>query len=262
MKLKNKVALVTGAGTGIGQGIAIELARNGAKIAIHYNSSDTGAKQTEQYIKELGGESYLVKANVSQKDQVDKMIKAVANHFGVIDILINNAALQKNIGLMDYDDAAYDLMMDINLKGYWQCIQGVIPYMKQNKHGRIINVSSIHGKKPTQFDPVYSMTKGAIKMLTREAALELGRYGITVNSIEPGYIEVGVKSGHTAKKGKDPSLTSPMIGKPEERLPKGNPLGILGVPYDIGALVCHMASDENEIMTGASIRLDNGTLLA
>lgn len=258
MNLKNKVALVTGAGTGIGQGIAIELARNGAKIAVHYNSSDAGAMQTQQYITEMDGESFLVRANVSQKDQIDKMIHAVAEHFGGIDILINNAALQKNIGLMDYDEAAFDLMMDINLKGYWQCIQSVIPYMKQKNSGRIINLSSIHGKKPTQFDPVYSMTKSAIKMLTREAALELGRYGITVNSIEPGYIEVGVKSGHIKKNNKD---TTPIIGKPEVRPAKGNPLGILGVPYDVGALVCYMVSDNNEIMTGTSIRLDNGTLL-
>ena len=131
--LSGKIALVTGAGTGIGKGIAVELARRGAKVGIHYHSSHAGAMDTKRRIDEFGGESLIVKADVAYKEEIDRMVKEVADHFGGIDILVNNAALQLNLGLFEHDDETYDRMMHINLKGYWQCIQAVIPYMKQKR---------------------------------------------------------------------------------------------------------------------------------
>jgi glucose 1-dehydrogenase len=241
MSLSGKVALVTGAGTGIGKGIAVELAKQGVKVGIHYNSSDAGAMDTKWRIDEYNGESMIVKANVAHKNEIVNMMKKVADKFGGIDILVNNAALQLNIGLFDYDEEKYDQMMHINLKGYWQCMQAVVPYMKKKQWGRIINISSVHGKRPTDFDTVYSMTKGGIKMLSRESAIELAKYGITVNTIAPGYVNVG--------KGGDGTNS------------KKFPLGRGGIPSDIGHMVCYIASDKTEYMSGASIRLDGASML-
>ncbi|WP_199613702.1 SDR family NAD(P)-dependent oxidoreductase [Paenibacillus alkalitolerans] len=245
MSLSQKVAIVTGAGTGIGKGIAIALAQRGAKVAISYNSSDAGARDTQQKIEEIGGESIIVRADAADKHEIDSMVNEVARHLGGIDILVNNAALQLNLNLYDHDDETYDRMMNINLKGYWQCIQAVIPYMKENGTGRIINISSVHGKRPTDFDTVYSMTKGGVKMLGRESAIELAKYGITVNTIEPGAVNVG-KHG---------------TGETRRDIRKKFPLGRIGLPSDVASMVCYIASDESEFMTGASIRLDGASML-
>jgi glucose 1-dehydrogenase len=244
LSLTGKIALVTGAGTGIGKGTAIELAKRGAKVAVSYNASDEGAKHTARRIAEVGGESLLVKANVASKQEIDSMAKAVADYFGGIDILVNNAALQLNYN-MDHSDEDYDRMMNINLKGYWQCIQAVVPYMKVSMWGRIINIASVHSKRPTDFDTVYAMTKGAIKMLGRESAIELAQYGITVNTIEPGAVDVG-------KQGKQERTRS---------LRKKFPMGRVGLPADVGSLVCYLASEETEFLNGVAIRLDGASML-
>jgi len=259
MSLSGKVAIVTGAGTGIGKGIAVELAKQGAKVAIHYNSSDAGAIDTKQRIDEFNGECIIVQANVAHKNQIDNMVNEVAEHFGGIDILVNNAALQLNLDLFEYTDELYDKMMATNLKGYWQCIQAVIPYMKEKQSGRIINISSVHGKRPTDFDPVYSMTKGGIKMLVRESAIELAKYGITVNMIEPGAVDVGKKSG------KPKAIVPEEMAKETEKKPddirRKFPMGRVGVPADVAHLVSYIASDRTEFMTGSSIRLDGASML-
>lgn len=257
MGLFGKVALVTGAGTGIGKAIAIELAKYGAKVGIHYNSSKAGALDTKQRIDEFNGESVIVKADVSQKNEIECMIREVAEYFGGIDILVNNAALQLNLNLFEYDDHLYDKMMHTNLKGYWQCIQAVVPYMKEKQSGRIITISSVHGKRPTDFDTVYSMTKGGIKMLVRESAIELAKYGITVNMIEPGAVDVGIKSG------KPKSIVPKELKKEKEDkdIRKKFPLGRIGLPSDVAHLVRYIASDETEFLTGAAIRLDGGSIL-
>jgi glucose 1-dehydrogenase len=256
--LSGKIALVTGAGTGIGKGIAIELAKRGAKVAICYNSSDAGAKNTQHEIDDIGGESIIVKANVADNQEINNMIKEVADHFGGIDILVNNAALQLNLNF-DHDDESYDRMMNINLKGYWQCIQAVIPYMKVKQSGRIINISSVHAKRPTDFDTVYSMTKGGIRMLGRESAIELAKYGITVNTIEPGAVDVG-KQGTKEAKSIFPEDTEQLKQK-ARKLRNKFPMGRVGLPSDVASLVCYIASDESVFMTGSAIRLDGGSML-
>lgn len=259
MSLEGKVALVTGAGTGIGQGVAVELARRGVRTAVHYNRSDAGALETKRQIDELGGESFIVQADVANQSEIQRMVYDVGERYGGIDILVNNAALQLNYDFFDYDDDTFDRMMNINLKGYWQCAQAVVPYMKRRQSGKIINMSSVHGKRPTDFDVVYSMTKGGIRMLTRESAIELARYGITVNMIEPGAVDVGKQSARESK-----PILSPE--EQEKQRAAGSlrdkfPLGRVGRPTDVAALVCFIASDEAEFMTGSAIRLDGGSML-
>ncbi|MFD1953850.1 SDR family NAD(P)-dependent oxidoreductase [Paenibacillus thailandensis] len=253
MTLTGKTALVTGAGTGIGQGVAIELARRGAKVAVHYNQSAAGALATKQAIEAAGGEAFVVQADVAAKADIDRMTEQVAERYGTIDILVNNAALQLNYDFFQYDDLSYDRMMAINVKGYWQCIQAVVPYMKKNRYGRIVNISSVHAKRPTDFDPVYAMTKGAIRMLGREAAIELAPYGITVNTIEPGAVDVG--------KGPKPDRLSPEEREARERrLRIKFRAGRVGKPYDVARLACFIAEEENGYLNGAAIRLDGGSM--
>ncbi|SFE39434.1 glucose 1-dehydrogenase [Paenibacillus algorifonticola] len=270
MDLAGKVALVTGAGTGIGQGVAIQLAQCGAKVVIHYNRSDAGAKETLAQIKTAGGEAVLAQADVASKAEIERLMKQAAHAFpaadagGTIDILVNNAALQLNYGLFDHDETSFDRMMNINLKGYWQCMQAAIPYMKNNPAGgRIILISSVHSKRPTDFDAVYAMTKGGIRMLGREAAIELAQYGITVNTIEPGQINVGVQSARESRPigpaASDSDAANSIRKKRDIR--KKFPLGRVGKPLDVARLVCFIASDESEFMTGSAIRLDGGSML-
>jgi glucose 1-dehydrogenase len=261
LSLSGKVALVTGSGTGIGKGVAIELARRGVKAAIHYNLSDAGAMDTQQQINAFGGQSIIVQANVAFKHDIERMVKQVAEHYGGIDILVNNAALQLNYDFFDYDEETYDRMMSVNLKGYWQCIQAVTPYMKQQKTGRVILISSVHSKRPTDFDVVYAMTKGGIRMLGRESAIELAQYGITVNTIEPGAVAVGKQSFRESKS----IISEEDAQKMRERKPydirKKFPMGRAGKPADVASLVCYIASDESEFMTGSAIRLDGASML-
>jgi glucose 1-dehydrogenase len=260
MDLSGKVALVTGAGTGIGKGIAVELSRHGVKVAVHYNQSDAGAKDTKHLIDELHGDSMIVQANVAHKLEIETMVKAVADHYGGIDILVNNAALQLNYDFFDHTEETFERMMHINLKGYWQCIQAVVPYMKQKQTGRIVNISSVHGKRPTDFDVVYAMTKGGIKMLGRESAVELAKYGITVNTIEPGAVHVGKQSARESRPIVPPEIAAKVDRKPND-IYKKFPMGRVGKPSDVASLVCYIASAESEFMTGASIRLDGASML-
>lgn len=257
MDFDGKVVLVTGAGSGIGRGVAIEFAKRGANIGINYNSSEQGALDTLALVREVGRDGVLLRADVSQKAQVDGMVGTLLERYGRIDVLINNSAAQKNLGLMDYDTAAYDLVMNVNLRGYFHCIQAVIHPMKAQGGGRIVNISSVHGKRPTDFDVVYSMTKGGIKMLAREAAIELAQYGITVNTIEPGAVHVGEKSGK-------PRAIVPREQVSEEERKRGLrkfPLGRVGLPADIGHLACFLASDEAEFISGSAIRADGVSML-
>lgn len=262
MSLSGKVAIVTGAGTGIGKGTAIELAKRGAKVAVHYNSSDAGALDTKKQIEDLGGTAITVQANVSQKDQIVRMVKQVYDHFGQIDILFNNAALQLNQRFYEYTSENYDKMMHTNLKGYWLCIQAVVPYMKKQKSGRIIINSSVHSKRPTDFDAVYSMTKGGIRMLAREAAAELGKYFITVNCIEPGAIDVGkqpVRASEEVFYSEEERNRAKKI--PKDRFMLKFPMGRVGTPAEVGTLVSYIASDETQFLSGAAIRLDGSSML-
>lgn len=257
MSISGKVALVTGAGTGIGQGIALEFARSGARVAIHYNRSEAGALETKRRIEEAGGECFVVQADVARQDEIAAMVREIESRGGGIDILVNNAAVQLNFDLFKHDGETFDRMMNTNVKGYWQCIQAVVPAMKRKGTGRIILISSVHAKRPTDFDPVYAMTKGAIRMLGREGAIELAPYGITVNMIEPGAVDVGkyerVSQGDTDARKKQEERGKRQLAK--------FPMGRVGVPLDIARLACFIASDESDYMTGAAIRLDGGSML-
>ena len=248
--LEGRVAVVTGGGKGIGAGISKALAAEGAKVIFNYNSNPTLAEETVAFIKERGGEAYTCYTDVRDRSQVEALMKKAVELYGGIDILVNNAAWQPNLDIDEYTEEQYDQIMDINLCGYFRCIQAALPYLKKSKCPRIINISSIHAKRPGDFDVAYSMTKGGITMLTREAAIELIKYGITVNAVLPGAIKIEFKSG----------TIYPMKRKFVLRERRYHFIGA-GMPQDVANVVVFLASDKSSHINGASIRIDKGAVL-
>jgi glucose 1-dehydrogenase len=256
MGLEGRVAVVTGSATGIGQGITLALVQAGAKVAGTYNSDPPD--QTIGQVREAGGDFYPVKTDMRDRDSIRRLFAETFSHYGRIDILVNNAAVQLNKRLFEYTESDYDWLMTVNVKGYWRAIQEAVPYMKQARYGRIINIASIHDKRPTGFDAIYGTAKGGVKMLTREAALALGPYGITVNTLSPGAVRVPPSA-----------VKKPIVRRPADEgpldfynYPPGGFLsGRAGQPGDMGFLVVGMADERSAFMTGSDIRSDGGAMM-
>lgn len=253
LNLKDRVAVITGGGKGVGAGISRKLAAEGVRVMIIYNSNQELAEVHAKSLRDLGGTAEVYKADVSDRSQVDAMMRHTAETFGGIDIVVNNAAWQPNLDIDEYTEEQYDDIMRINLGGYFRCMQAAIPYLKKSDAGRVIMISSVHGKRPGDFDVCYSMTKGGIKMLVREAALELAEYGITVNAILPGAVKIEFKTGFSAP--------FKNYRKMRDRKYMWAPLRRICVPDDVGNLVVFLASKAGDYLTGTSIRMDGGSML-
>jgi glucose 1-dehydrogenase len=255
MSIEGKTAVVTGSATGIGQGVALALAQAGARVAVTFNRDP--ADETMRLIKEAGGEAILVKTDVRSRESICNLMKETYNAYGRLDILVNNAAVQPNKLLLDYTEEEYDWVMEVNVKGYWRCIQEALPYLKKAEHGRIINMASIHAKRPTGFDAIYGASKGGVKMLTREAALALGRYGITVNTLSPGSVRIPPREIRRAMK-----ETTCRDDLEFRNYPPGGFLsGRVGSPRDIGYYVVFLADEQSQFITGSTIRADGGAMM-
>jgi len=243
-RFKKKVAIITGAGQGMGKQIAIDLAAEGAKVVI----SDIISERLDIVKKEInkeGGECLSILCDVSSKKQVDEMIKKTINAFNSIDILINNAGFLTTGTIEETTDELIDKTLDINVKGVLYTIRGVTPIMKSKKYGRIVNVASITGKRgdnTTVF--VYGASKGAVITLTRSVARELGPYGITVNAIAPHAILTKMMSYWDEKK----------IQSAIEKIPVKR----LGTVQDISYLTMFLASDEASFITGETVNINGG----
>jgi len=255
VSIKGKAAVVTGSATGIGQGVALALAQAGARVAVTFNRNP--ADETMRLIKEAGGEAILVKTDVRSRESIRNLMEETHSAFGRLDILVNNAAVQPNQLLFDYTEEEYDSVIEVNLKGYWRCIQEALPYLKQAEHGRIINVASIHAKRPTGFDPIYGAAKGGIKMLTREAALALGKYGITVNTLSPGSVQITLHENRR--------LITKRTNREDlefNNFPPGGFLsGRVGFPHDMGYYIVFLADEQSQFITGSTIRADGGAMM-
>jgi 3-oxoacyl-[acyl-carrier protein] reductase len=191
IRFDNKVALVTGASSGIGRATAKEFAKTGAKVVVHYNVSMEDAEAVVDDIKTAGGEAIALQADVSKKEEVDTLVKATLDRFGTVDILINNAgALIKRESLEKMEEALWDEVMDVNLKSIFLVSQAVIPIMKGKKYGKIINLTSIAARVGGGVGAGhYSASKGGILTLSKNMAKELAPHGIIVNAISPGIID-------------------------------------------------------------------------
>ncbi len=244
MLLRGKRALVTGASKGVGKGIALELARQGCDVAVNYNSDPRGADATASEITAIGAQAFTTQASVADSAQVDRMFAEVFERFPRLDILVNNAGVQTWKPLLDLEESEWDRVLDTNLKGCFLCTQRAARRMKDTGGGRIINIGSGCNKVPFPNLVNYTSSKGGIEMFTKVAAMELGKYGITVNCVAPGAIEI--------------ERTKEEAGDYAGTWARLTPLGRVGLPADVAKTVVYLASELADFVTAQTIWVDGG----
>lgn len=249
MKLDRKVALVTGGSRGIGKAICIKYAAEGASVVVNYTKGVKEAEAVASMIKNAGGKAIAVQADVSQRDQVKKMVNQTIEAFGKLDILVNNAGILTPTNLIETSDDEWDRVMDVNLKGSFICIQEASKPMIQRGGGRIISISSISGLgcAPTG-EGAYGCSKAGLIMLTAVAAQDLGPHGINVNCIAPGWIKTDMTAGKSGAEAE-------AVDKRKAGLAA---LRRIGNTDDIANVALFLASDDSSFVTGQVIVTDGG----
>jgi glucose 1-dehydrogenase len=255
--LKAQVALVTGASSGIGEAIAKALAGAGARVVVNFSSNEEAANRVVMEIQQNGGEAIAVRANVSREDQVCKMFETMLREYGTIDVLVNNAGVQKDAKFIEMTLDQWRTVLDINLSGQFLCAReaakefvrrGVVP-QRSLAAGKIICISSVHEAIPWAGHVNYAASKGGVMMLMKSMAQELAPYKIRVNSIAPGAIKTRINRA---------AWETP---EAETKLLEFIPYNRVGEPRDIGATAIWLASDESDYINGTTIVVDGGMLL-
>jgi len=249
MKLEGKVALVTGSSQGIGQSIAVRLAEEGADIIIDYRSHPDGAKETQSKVEATGRKGYIIQADLGVVSDVRRLIADGIQHFGKLDILVNNAGIEKNADFWNVTETDYDNVINVNLKGVFFATQAIVQHLIETKRtGKIINISSVHEELPFPHFTSYCASKGGVKMMMRNLAIELGPLGITINNVAPGAIET--------------PINTKLLNDPEKlgALLQNIPLGRLGKPEDVASIVAFLASSDADYVTGTTLFVDGGLL--
>lgn len=247
MQLSGKTAVVTGSSQGIGRGIVERFAREGADVVINYHRSPGGAHEVLAGVEAAGRRGLVVQADVSTTAGVRHLIAAAVDHFGALDILVNNAGVEIHAPFWEVTEEAYDRVLNVNLKGVFFATQAMVNHARQtNRPARIINISSVHEELPFPNFTAYCASKGGVKMLTRNLAVELGQFGITVNAIAPGAIETPINT----KLLNDPAKLNALLTQ--------IPLNRLGQPEDVAGVAVFLASDDAAYVTGSTYYVDGG----
>lgn len=244
-----KVAIVTGSSQGIGQAIAVRLARDGTNVAIDYRTHDEGANETLRQVEAAGAKGVVIKADLSSVPEINQLVDQTLKTWGRIDILVNNAGIERRKDYWEVTEPDYDAVMNVNLKGVFFVTQGVVRHFQSEKRpGKIINISSVHEELPFPHFASYCMSKGGLKMMTRNLAIELAPFGITVNSVAPGAIETPINKNLLSDKAELDALLANI------------PLKRLGQPSDVAEVVAFLASEKADYITGTTIFVDGGLL--
>jgi glucose 1-dehydrogenase len=248
-QLRGKVAIVTGASSGIGQGIAKRLGLGGAKVIVDYVGSPEGAEETARAITDAGSDAEIFQADVTSTDANRALVDAAWSRFGSADILVNNAGMEKKSDFWDTAEADYDKVMAVNLRGPFFLSQAFVRRLRdQKKPGRIINISSVHEDMVFPGFATYCCSKGGLRMLMRDLAVELGPLGITVNNVAPGAIATPINKSLLENKSELNALLANI------------PLGRMGTPEDVAGLVAFLASDDGAYITGSTFVVDGGLM--
>lgn len=249
MRLKDKVVLVTGAGQGIGRGIALRCAEEGARVIIADLLDDADSRHTLALVEEAGGEGCVMAADVASVDAVRRLVAEGASRMGRIDVLVNNAGIELCAPFADVAEADYDRVLDVNLKGAFFTAQAFVRHRREaGPGGRIVNISSVHEQLPFPNFASYSASKGGMMMLMRNLAVELAPMGITVNNVAPGAIRTPINAPVLD----DPALLEPLLAN--------IPLKRLGTPRDVAGAVVFLASSDADYITGSTVYVDGGLL--
>lgn len=255
MRLKDRIAIVTGGGNGIGRAIAEHIAKEGGKVVVS-DIDFQAAKSTVEKIREQGGEAYAVKTDVTRKADVQAMAAEAKKTYGRIDILVNNAGTDKKGAITDLSEETWDMLMELNLKGVFLCTQAVMPTMIEQHYGRIVNISSMAGKTGEPLTSPYCATKFGVIGFTQAVALEVGTHNVTINAVCPGPVNTELIQKSVAQsaaiKGVSPEqfLQEFFVGP--------TPLGHIAEPIDVAKAVVFLASDDAEFITGSSLNVSGG----
>jgi glucose 1-dehydrogenase len=247
MRLKNRTAIITGSSQGIGRGIAERFAREGANVVVNYIGNMEMANEVVEKVKAFGSHSIAVQADVSKPSEINNMFEAAISEFGQVDILVNNAGVEKHAPFWEVTERDFDFVIDINVKGTFFGSQAMAKHLIATKRrGKIVNISSVHEDLPFPNFTAYCVSKGGIKMLTRNLGVELGQFGINVNNIAPGAIETPINKNLL----NNPTKLNYLLGQ--------IPLKRLGQPEDVAALAVFLSSDEADYVTGSTFFVDGG----
>lgn len=248
-RLSNKIAIVTGSSSGIGQSIAVRLALEGADIVVDYVGHSEGAEDTKKQIEAAGRRAITVQADISKLSDIQNLVGETWSQFGGCDFLVNNAGLEKEADFWEVTEADYDKVLNVNLKGTFFLTQAFVQRLRQvSKPGRILNISSVHEDMAFPGFATYCASKGALRMLTRDLAVELAPLNITINNIAPGAIVTPINKALLDDK---PKL---------EALLKNIPLHRMGTPEDVAGLAAFLLSDDAAYITGSTFVVDGGLM--
>ncbi|OPF51477.1 3-oxoacyl-[acyl-carrier-protein] reductase [Clostridium baratii] len=245
--LKDKCAIVTGASRGIGRAIARKLASLGANIVLNYRSNDEEALKVKEELLSYGVDVFLYKCDISDFNAVEEMIKASKEKFGKVDIMINNAGITKDTLLLRMKEEDFDKVIDVNLKGVFNCLKAITPVMVRQKFGKIVNLSSVVGLVGNAGQVNYAASKAGVIGMTKSLAKEVGSRGITVNAVAPGFI--------------DTDMTEVLGEKFKEEAKKSIPLKRLGKPEDVAGAVAYLVGNEASYITGQVLNVDGGMVM-
>jgi len=243
LKLAGKVALVTGAAQGIGKAVALLLARNGAEIIV----SDINLEKAEETAKEvqaLGRKALAIKVDVAKLDDVEKMVGAILARFGQVDILVNNAGIARDKLILRMTEEDWDAVLNINLKGTFNCTKAVVRHMSKQRSGKIVNIASVVGEMGNAGQGNYAASKAGVIGFTKTIAREFAQRGINVNAIAPGYIET--------------PMTDALPDKAKEELKRLIPMDRLGKPEDVAEAVLFLVSESANYITGQVLNVNGG----